>query len=187
MQAAGAVMELHSDCIQRAKQQKLQREKSLNELSTTSNIQSNIKSSSISTSSPSPSTSSNILDSNNSQHNLNDLQLVKSDSNTSDVNDIDIMTNMLNKSVLADPASTIFSAPEHVLIEKRNFDEHLKLSTPDGEHQSTSGNDHFFGEKSAIKYSGVDLRKNKSPSPKKQSIYDSKLIFFSFFLFVILY
>jgi hypothetical protein len=76
-------------------------------------------------------------------------------------------TNMLNKAVLADPAGTIFSAPENVLTNKRNFAEdgatgHLVHRDRDSLFASAPHS--FFGERSAVKYSSLDMRKKGAPS-----------------------
>lgn len=48
-----------------------------------------------------------------------------------------VLNDMLNKAVLADPAGTIFSAAENVLTEKRNFDDDtlnsVNAPVPEGE------------------------------------------------------
>lgn len=136
MKVAGAVMELHSECIQKAKMAKAA--------------------------------------------NISNLPPVLSPPlQKSDSTEIAEMTNMLNKSVLADPAGTIFSAAEHVLTDKRNFDEDLNLSE-NGDPNSTN-NEKFFGEKNASRYSGMDLRKTKSPR-KSLPIDRRKLLFLRFHL-----
>lgn len=43
----------------------------------------------------------------------------------SNLSDVAVLGDMLNKAILADPAGTIFSAAENVLTEKRNFDDGL--------------------------------------------------------------
>lgn len=128
MKVAGAVMELHSECIQKAKQAKV------------ANM-------------PKPPPPPPP------QH--------------SDSHEIEEMTNMLNKSVLADPAGTIFSAVEHVLTEKRNFDEDFIL-TKDGEPNYSTNPERFFGEKNASRYSGIDLR---NTSPRKNLTGDRRKLY----------
>jgi hypothetical protein len=84
--------------------------------------------------------------------------------------------DMLNQAVLADPTGTIFSVPERQLIPPRSFeDEGLGSGlvpretlhrAPSSSHQhhlsfseSSATGTSFFGEKSASRYSGLDLRK----------------------------
>ncbi len=72
---------------------------------------------------------------------------------------------MLNQAVLADPAGTIFSVPEHQMISPRffqidNFGNNLVQKEVARDSSSSSGSHNtFFGEKSASRYSGLDLRK----------------------------
>jgi hypothetical protein len=135
MKVAGAVMELHSECIQKAKA--LKAAAAAGPLLPP----------------PPPSSPPNMFRSPSAE--------------------IEEMTNMLNQSVLADPAGTIFSATEHVLTDKRNFDEDLHLS-PEEETTENSPNpsERFFGENSAMRYSGIDVRNTKAATPRKISPVD---------------
>jgi hypothetical protein len=151
MKVAGVVMELHSECIQKAKAIKAAAAAAVATQSLLSSPPDL----------PPPPPIPNMF--------------------RSDSSEIAEMTNMLNQSVLADPAGTIFSATEHVLTEKRNFDEDLHLPH-DGEtvtgarseqQSSNSLPERFFGENSALRYSGIDVRNTKTTiTPRKISTVD---------------
>jgi hypothetical protein len=148
MKVAGTVMELHSECVQKAKLAKVA-----------------AAAAAISTLPSPPPT----------------LPPIQSPAmHRSDSAEIEEMTNMLTKSVLADPAGTIFSTTEHVLTEKRNFDEDLIISHEEDLHSTNNHSKLFFAEKNAMKYSGIDVRNTKSMTPPRQPppppLSDSKIL-----------
>jgi hypothetical protein len=155
MKVAGTVMELHSECVQKAKLAKATAAAAA-AASTSSSLLPAPPPTAASSTPPAPP--------------IQSPPLLRSDSL-----EIEEMTNMLNKSVLADPAGTIFSTTEHVLTEKRNFDDDLIVSH-DEDANSSNHSKLFFAEKNAMKYSGIDVRNTKSMTPPRQvqSISDSK-------------
>ena len=74
------------------------------------------------------------------------LSFMKNESDTQQSSEQSLSSDLLSKRILADPAGTIFSAAEHVLVNKRNFDKEGVNSTnevEDDEEECDSDNDSF--------------------------------------------
>lgn len=164
MKAAGAVMELHSECSRVSKRDALAAA-SCQPL-TRSDLDSTTAGKGVE---PQATTSPPAAEGVPQSRSLIDLGGVAA------------MSDMLNKAVLADPAGTIFSAAENVRTDKTDYDDGHMDGGASGVHTDEGGSGRekgaFFGENSASEYSGVDIRRRSATIGSQdipRSLFDGK-------------
>jgi len=160
MKAAAAVMELHSECsLKKSKtsdssMQSGSNSDHNNQPAATNTANSGVEGVELKTSSATQNESSDSKSETSKQ--------VQQPTRSRSLSDISSMADMMNKAVLADPAGTIFSAAEHALTDKRDFDDEPGIAQRESAVRLPERR--FFGEKSAARYSGKDLRRGNQTS-----------------------